>query len=237
MPSSRLVIAALLLFASGVGAACSTEGSDGVITDDSDLTIGNVSYLGKIGSGETLSSSYSSAPGYRSYGFDAKGGDQIDVRIDSHDGGDAIGYITDASYNVLASSKDAGAGATITYAVPAGQPSRPFRVAFRDERTLEAGLDVTLSVHGTGPAVCSYAGQSYGKGDKFQAVDGCNTCTCGPGGAVTCSSLVCGCNPATEWWRTYLGTPEQCMVIRYTCAVGRVPFSNNCGCGCENTTH
>ena len=38
---------------------------------------------------------------------------------------------------------------------------------------------------------------------------------------------------AGESWRSYIGTPQQCMTIRYTCSAGKVPFQNSCGCGCE----
>lgn len=38
--------------------------------------------------------------------------------------------------------------------------------------------------------------------------------------------------PDTET-RRYVADTERCMVIRYVCAEGETPFSDDCGCGCE----
>jgi hypothetical protein len=85
-------------------------------------------------------------------------------------------------------------------------------------------------------STCTYNGRVYNEGDYFRAADGCNTCTCGPAGAVACTRMYCPaptCDPKTEYNRSYVGTPETCMVIRYTCVPGTSSFSNACGCGCE----
>ncbi len=41
---------------------------------------------------------------------------------------------------------------------------------------------------GTG---CDYGGKSYRPGDTFRSTDGCNTCSCAPGGAVRCTLVAC----------------------------------------------
>jgi hypothetical protein len=82
---------------------------------------------------------------------------------------------------------------------------------------------------------CNYGGNTYKTGDSFPSTDGCNTCSCSEGGVVACTEKACApkCDPATEFNRKYVGTPEQCMLIRFVCETGTSYFSNECGCGCE----
>jgi hypothetical protein len=83
-------------------------------------------------------------------------------------------------------------------------------------------------------SVCSYAGKSYQPGESFPALDGCNTCTCASDGSIGCTKIACACDPTAEWWRDYVGTsPQQCATILYACPEHTTPFSNSCGCGCE----
>ncbi len=239
MSFSRFVVAGLLVTAFAAVAGCSAESSakeeDDVAATESELKLSGTRYLGKISNGETRSGYYYSPPTYRSYGFDAKGGDEITVDVKSVYG-DAVGWITDSSYNVLAFNDDASSrtlDSKVKYKVPAGQSARSYRIVFRDYDLLEATFNVTLSIKSTAPSTCSYGGQTYQTGDQFEATDGCNTCSCSESGSVACTKRACTCNPATETHRNYVGTPQQCMMIRYTCPSGQVPFSNSCGCGCE----
>ena len=41
------------------------------------------------------------------------------------------------------------------------------------------------------------------------------------------------CAPAAEPWHTYLGTPDECESLHWTCPTGENRFVNACGCGCE----
>ena len=41
------------------------------------------------------------------------------------------------------------------------------------------------------PGTCSYNGRVYRVGDTFAASDGCNTCSCTAGGAITCTERAC----------------------------------------------
>lgn len=82
-------------------------------------------------------------------------------------------------------------------------------------------------------ATCTYGGKQYAAGDTFPALDGCNKCTCTDQG-VTCTEIACACDPAKEWWRSYVGkSPEECMTIKYACPANTTSFANPCGCGCE----
>ncbi len=81
--------------------------------------------------------------------------------------------------------------------------------------------------------VCTYAGKDYQLGETFAAIDGCNKCTCTDQG-VSCTEMACACDASKEWWRDYVGkSPQECMTIKYACPMNTTPFSNACGCGCE----
>lgn len=231
--STRFVVAALSTLTALAGCSSKVNEDHAIDSSESALKV-TTSYLGKIGNGETKTSHYSTPPEYRSYGFNAKGGDEITVRISSLSG-DAMGWITTSSYSVLASNDDESSStldSKVVYKVPTGQASRSYRIVFRDYDLLDATFNVTLSIRAASPTTCSYDGQTHVQGDSFEAGDGCNTCSCTSNGVV-CTELACACNPATEPNRNYVGNPQQCMVIRYACPTGRVPFSNSCGCGCE----
>jgi hypothetical protein len=82
-------------------------------------------------------------------------------------------------------------------------------------------------------ALCVYGGTQYQPGQSFPALDGCNTCSCENGG-VACTKLACACDPGKEWWRSYIATdPQKCLLADYACEPSTTPFSNACGCGCE----
>lgn len=238
MWSSRVAVAAGLFVAFASLAGCTTESSEkeseDVSSTESDLKLSGTRYLGKMTSGETRTGYYYNPPRFRSFGFDAKGGDEITVDIKSYEG-DAVGYITDSYYNVKAYNDDWGPSldSHVTYKVPAGTPARSYRIVFRDYDLLDATFTVKLSIESDEPATCAYDDETYTAGQSFPSTDGCNTCTCGTNGTVGCTKRACTCDPANEPWRSYIGTPQQCMTIRYTCTAGKVPFQNSCGCGCE----
>ncbi|MCO4747997.1 MAG: hypothetical protein KC912_24605 [Proteobacteria bacterium] len=53
-----------------------------------------------------------------------------------------------------------------------------------------------------------------------------------PDAAGTCKKAKGGkkdCHPRNQ----YVGTPDECMVIRFFCEEGTQHFSDECGCGCE----
>jgi hypothetical protein len=219
----------------GCSSAPSDKGAEDVGSTESELKLSGTRYLGKIANGETKTGYYYNPPRYRSFGFDAKGGDEITVDVKSAEG-DAVGYITDASYNVLAYNDDASRttfDAKLTYTIPASKPAGSYRIVFRDYDLLDATFTVKLAITSTVTTTCPYDGQTFKPGDTFPSTDKCNTCTCGENGAVGCTKRACVCDPANEPWRVYVGTPQQCATIRYTCTAGQRPFQNTCGCGCE----
>jgi hypothetical protein len=240
MPSSRAAsLAGLVLVAFASLTACAVDaGKDvgDVGSVENELRLSGTRYLGKIQNGQTRTGYYSNPPRYRSFAFDAQGGDTIAIDVASTHG-DAMAWITTSSYNVLAFNDDASPStldAKVIYTVPASQPQRSYRIVFRDYDHWDAHFSVTLNIEAAPePLSCTYAGTTYQGGDSFKSVDGCNDCFCAPDG-VGCTKRACACNPANEPLRSYVGTPQQCMVIRYTCTAGRRAFQNDCGCGCED---
>jgi hypothetical protein len=51
---------------------------------------------------------------------------------------------------------------------------------------------------------------------------------------VKLSTVAGPCNPGAEPWHDYLGTPDECLTLHYSCPAPQHPFANACGCGCEN---
>jgi len=240
MRVSRFAVIAGLTLAVASVAGCSTAASDKDSEDtastESDLKLSGTRYLGKMMNGETRTGYYYNPPRYRSFGFDAQGGDEITVDVKSAEG-DAVGYITDSSYNVLAYNDDADSytyDSKVTYTVPASSGSRTFKIVFRDYSLQDATFTIKLSIESApNETTCAYDGDTYYPGDSFSSTDGCNTCTCGTSGSVGCTKRACACDPANEPWRNYIGGPQQCSTLRYTCSSGKTPFQNSCGCGCE----
>jgi len=221
--------------------ACASEPSGKAQEDiakvESEIKLNGTQDLGTIASGQTVTAKYTGTPRYLSYAFEAKGGDAIVVDVKSREG-DAVAFLTDPELEVLALNDDAATGtfdARVTYAVPADVVSASYRLVLREYDTRAVTFAVSLSITSSRPTSCTYEGNVVAIGATFPAVDGCNTCTCSADGAVACTGNSCVCDPANEPHRSYIGTPEQCQTIRYTCDDGQVPFQNNCGCGCEPT--
>ncbi len=234
-------VVAVATFVGLLGCSAQTDDEDAqgkegkLATAESELKLSGARYVGRIASGDTRTVTYDYPPTFRAFGFDAKAGDVITVSVSSFNG-DAMAWITDSSYNVLAANDDASPqtlDAKVTYTIPKSSLKRSFRLVFRDYDFLAATFRVSLKVEAEAPTTCSYEGQAYAQGSSFPAADGCNTCSCGPSG-VACTKIAClQCNPAAETNRNYLGTPQSCMQIRFTCQAGWRPFQNDCGCGCE----
>lgn len=224
-------------------AGCSSADApqkEDVASYESELRLSSPRYLGQIANGETKSNYYSNPPRYRAYGFTAKGGDEITADVRSVNG-DAMGWLTTSSYDVVAANDDASSStldSKVVYQVPAGSPSRAYRIVFRDYDLLDATFNVKLAINTTAAVTCSYGGTTYNAGDGFPSADGCNTCSCTSSGNVVCTKKACvACDPANEPWRNYVGDPTSCQTIRYVCAANKRSFQNACGCGCEALTH
>ena len=50
------------------------------------------------------------------------------------------------------------------------------------------------------PDGCEYGGEYYEPGESFPSEDGCNTCSCGGGGAIACTLRACGCVYGGQWY-------------------------------------
>lgn len=243
MAFSRAFIASFIALASlsvSAAACSSSEGpaKESIDSYESELKLSGIKYLGPIASGETRSAYYTKSPAYRSYGFEAKGGDVVTIDVTSEDG-DAMGWITSTSNTVYAANDDASSetfDSKVVYTVPEGAATRQYRVVFRDYARLAANFDVTLNIQSSTPKpppTCSYGDKTYNAGDSFKSTDGCNDCSCGTNGKVSCGTQACVCDPDNEPNRNYIGTPSTCGSIRYTCRSGTHSFQNDCGCGCE----
>lgn len=236
-----VVASSVVALASVTGCASSEEPrqKEDVDTYESELKLSSPKYLGPIANGETKTSSYHNPPRYRAYGFQAKAGDEITAEVTSLEG-DGMGWITTSGYEVLAANDDASAAtldAKVVYTVPAGTPSRSYRVVFRDYDLLDASFGVKLTIKAAA-ATCTYDGSTYNAGTNFPASDSCNTCACSDSGSVFCTKKAClVCDPENEPWRSYIGNPMTCQTIRYVCAANMRSFQNACGCGCETLTH
>jgi hypothetical protein len=239
MSSLRFAASSLVvcLIAAVTGCATETGEKEDVATSADDLKLTGIRYLGKIFNGETRTTRYWSPPRYRSYGFDAKAGDEVTVEVKAVNG-DAVAFIADTNYNVLAYNDDVTPGVVldskVTYKVPSGQASQTYRIVFRDYSEESGTFTVTLTIRNTAQPDCTYGTHGYWAGDQFTASDGCNTCTCGSDGSISCTKKGCRCDPAREPWRVYKHTPEECVTIRPSCTWPQFPFSNECGCGCES---
>ena len=74
-----------------------------------------------------------------------------------------------------------------------------------------------------------------GPNDTCEIVEhACLPTSCVAGGAIACPTEECTCDPSAEWYRSYVTTDaSQCALIDYSCPGNTIPFSNDCGCGCE----
>ncbi|HEY4180921.1 MAG TPA: hypothetical protein VGM90_28960 [Kofleriaceae bacterium] len=107
--------------------------------------------LGTLAYGDTSASkAYSKTPRYRAYKFDGTAGDKVDVWVRSEDG-DAVAWLLDKSYHVLASNDD-GDDSTLDSHLVATLPdstSTTHWIVYREYNRSSAHFTVEL---GGGPA-------------------------------------------------------------------------------------
>ncbi len=233
---SRLTVFSFVAALAVVSAACATKESDDVVgTSGQDVRVLDLTILGTISSGQTKTGCSYVPPNRAAWVFDANAGDVITITVSSQLG-DAVAYLTDSNNAVLAYNDDADASTHDARIVYQATATGSYRIAFEDYNHHPASFDVSLDI--TGGTVCSYAGNTYSAGDTFPSTDGCNTCTCGDDGSVSCGQNACACDPGSDGLN-YIGDPDWCKSNGYRCPPGQVRFSNDCGCGCETltTTH
>lgn len=103
-----------------------------------------------------------------------------------------------------------------------------------DCNTCYCGTDGKVASTAVACFACTYAGIGRFAGTTFPSTDGCNSCQCAADGSVACTDKACGCSADKPWNKQYAGSsPEQCALIDYECGASTKPFSDGCGCGCE----
>ena len=186
-----LVPAALLVCVAVAG--CSPNDDTPVVTNgssESELQLQSIELLGTIAHNETKAGGYSGGAEHRGFVFEALGGDHLTVGL-TLEGGRALGWITDANNNVLASSTDAQEDAAeslpfdavVRFRVPPG-PRRPLRFAFKDRSSGDARFRVKLST-------CSVAGELFR--DYLAQINDCATVQFDCPGGTTPFINLCGC--------------------------------------------
>jgi hypothetical protein len=136
--------------------------------------------VGSLDYGTTSASvKYTSTPRYRAFKFSGHGDDTVDVWVKSSDGGDAVAWVLDNGFHVLASNDDASADtvdAHVTVKLKANASDTHY-VVFRDYSTSTAHFTVELA--GTPPYDISCATD-----DDCVAVDAGGCCPDGRKAAV-----------------------------------------------------
>jgi hypothetical protein len=149
----RIFLASILL------TACAAQ--KGAVDDDfsdlagqdekSDAFSYRMKIVGSLDYGQTSSSvSYTKTPRYRAFKFAGHAGDQIDVSVKSTNGGDAVAWVLDNGFHVLATNDDANDSTLdshITLELPASTSATHF-IVFRDYDVASAKFTVEL---GGGP--------------------------------------------------------------------------------------
>jgi hypothetical protein len=175
---------------------------------ETDSLIGNTKFasltvVGALAYGNTSSAvAYTSSPTYRGFSFTGAVGDQVDVKVSSANG-DAIGWLIDGSYHIVAQNDDTSDASTDSHLTATLASAGTFYVIFRELNLKSATLTVTLACAG---GTCA------------------NTCT---PGALRCSGLQPQtCSPSKTWQNTGSACP-------YVCSAGEctgvcVPGSTEC---------
>jgi len=157
MRNIRRVTTALLI---ALATGCSGEGKpfdpaelaelDG-LDEKAETFTGKVTVLGSLTYGRASSSvSYTRTPKYRAFKFTGSSGDKVDVWVRSSNG-DAMGWLTDATFKTLASNDDATASSTdshLTATLPAGAGAT-YYIVFREYSQAAARFTVSVT-KGTG---------------------------------------------------------------------------------------
>ncbi len=181
--------------------ACSTEKQP--VDDDfselanQDIKSDSFSYRMKIVAGigyghASAWVNYTKTPRYRAVTFTGAGGDKVDAWVRSNNGGDAVGWILDKGFRVLASNDDADAStldAHLSLTLPPG-PSQKHYIVFRDYDLLSARFIVQLAGTSSG-ASCTLDSECVGIAIADGKVAQCNNDThvCE---RVAIEDIVCG---------------------------------------------
>ncbi len=118
------------------------------LDEKSDAFSSKMKVVGTLAYGETSARTYySGTPRYRAFKFTGAVNDMVDVQVRSDDGGDAVAWITDATYHVLAKSDDGKTtDARLTATLPANTKAtnHTYIVIFREQTESKAHFFVTV---------------------------------------------------------------------------------------------
>ena len=144
-----------ILIACGVVAAAACTQPKAPVSDDfsgldakSDSFSYRMKIVGSLDYGQTSSTTkYTKTPRYRAFKFAGNEGDQVDVWVRSGDGGDAVTWVLDNGFHVLASNDDADDttfDSHVSVALPANASATHY-IVFRDYYTDTAHFTVDLA--------------------------------------------------------------------------------------------
>src|SRR5258706_9258027 len=147
----RIQLACLFVFAACAQQKVAVDADfttlDGV-DQKSDAFSYRMKIVGSLDYGATSSSvNYTSTPRYRAFKFSGSQHDNVDVWVKSTDGGDAVAWVLDNGFHVLATNDDASADtldAHVTLTLPANASNTHY-VVFRDYSTSTAHFSVELT--------------------------------------------------------------------------------------------
>lgn len=109
LPLCSLLLLSLSAGCIGDKAPVEEDFSDLASLDEkSDAFSYRMKLLGSLSYGQTSASvKYTSTPRFRAYKFGGHKGDQVDIRVRSSNGGDAVAWLVDNAFSVLGSNDDA----------------------------------------------------------------------------------------------------------------------------------
>jgi hypothetical protein len=120
------------------------------LDDKSDAFSYRMKLIGSLDYGQTSSVvSYTSSPRFRAFKFAGQKGDKVDIKVHSTNSGDAVTWLVDNGYNVLASNDDADGSldSHITATLPGN--TNPdivtYMIIFRDYDLAKKKFTVTLA--------------------------------------------------------------------------------------------
>jgi hypothetical protein len=146
----KILASFLLLAACASKAPVSDDFSDLAGSDEkSDAFSYRMKLLGTLDYGASTSSTpYSKSPRYRAYKFNGYEGDRVDFWVRSNNGGDAVAWLLDGSFNVLASNDDASDSTLDSHVVMTLGPSdkATHYIIYRDYSLSSAKFSVDLAV-------------------------------------------------------------------------------------------
>jgi hypothetical protein len=160
--------------------------------------------------------SYTNTPTYRAFSFTGAAGDQADVQIASGDG-DAIGWLIDSSYHIVAHNDDASDDTTNAHLTATLSSAGTYYIVFRELNLNNASLTVTLSCaggacnpvctpgqvrcDGVQPEVCSPVGQWVAEGPAcpFACSNGNCIGQCVPGSLECIGNGIGTCDATGQW--------------------------------------